>query len=53
MGGGSEMRVTVVMPDGHVVDYGYSPEHYAGVNLFYAQSLAAGEIVDYTIERGE
>ena len=43
------MNVKVLDKSGHVVTYGYAPEHYAGVNLFYAQLLADGDIVFYEI----
>lgn len=45
------MRVTVTRLDGSSMVSGYSPEHFAGVNLYYAQELAAGTIVGYVIER--
>lgn len=44
------MRVTVTRLDGSAMVSGYEPEHYAGVNLYYAQELHAGEILAYTIE---
>ena len=46
------MEVIVINNDGEQVAYGYSPEHYAGVNLFYARLLNDGEIKEYTITKG-
>lgn len=43
------MSVKVLDKNGRVITYGYSPEHYAQVNLFYAQLLAQNEIVFYEI----
>jgi hypothetical protein len=45
------MNVTVISNDGQSIDYGYAPEHYASVNLFYAQLLDRREIAGYTIKR--
>ena len=45
------MRV-IVTTDTGTTTYGYEPEHYARVNLFYAQELVYGHIVSYTIVRG-
>jgi len=45
------MQVHTTTPNGETMTYAYSPEHYAGVKLFYAQALADGEITAYTIER--
>ena len=45
------MRV-IVTTDTGTTAYGYDPEHYAGVNLFYAQELAHGKILSYEIVRG-
>ena len=45
------MEATVTNNDGTTIVYAYAPEHYAGVNLYYAQALAAGEIEDYSITR--
>jgi hypothetical protein len=41
------VNVTVLDNDGQTITYGYAPEHYAGVNLFYAQLLADGAISAY------
>ena len=45
------MNVTVISHDGQSIDYGYAPDHYASVNLFYAQLLDRREIADYSITR--
>jgi type II secretory pathway component PulC len=45
------MRVTVTINGHDTTTYGYASEHYAGVNLYYAQALADGDIEDYIIER--
>jgi hypothetical protein len=47
------MQVHTTTNEGRTVTYGYSPEHYPEVNLFYAQALADGQITAYTIEREE
>jgi hypothetical protein len=45
------MQVIVQTDTGNTT-YGYDPEHYAGVNLYYAQELAHGNIISYEIVRG-
>jgi hypothetical protein len=45
------VNVTITRKDGETITYGYAPEHFAGVNLFYAEELAAGKIVGYVIRR--
>ena len=42
----------IVTTDTGTTTYGYDPEHYARVNLFYAQELVYGHIVGYEIVRG-
>lgn len=44
------MTVTVTTLDGGRVVYGYDPCHRVGVNLYYAQELAAGTIAGYVID---
>ena len=45
------MRVTVTRLDGGLMVSGYDPEHFAGVNLYFAGELAQGLIAGYVIER--
>ena len=45
------MRV-IVTTDTGTTTYNYDPQHYAGVNLFYAEELARDTILGYEIVRG-
>lgn len=44
------MNVFVTMPDGIDLVFGYSPEHFAGVQAYYMEQKEEGKILDFRIE---